>query len=271
MSGTASPGAAISTVIPCYRCKGTIRRAVSSVVNQSLRPTELILVEDASRDGTLEVLEQLRREFGESWVKIIALAQNMGPASARNAGWDAASGRYVAFLDADDAWHRRKLEVQREFLEAHPDVALCGHAYRRLSEGERANDERLDEGQARSVTFGMLLLSNRFVTPSAMVRRELPLRFLAGRRYMEDHLLWLEIAASGRAVAYLDQRLVFTFKAATGGAGLSARTWEMRKGEIANFWHLWRERRIGAATTVALTGYSLVKHCARSVLRTLGI
>jgi glycosyltransferase involved in cell wall biosynthesis len=271
MSGTASPAAAISAVIPCYQCKGTIRRAVSSVANQSLRPAELILVEDASRDGTLELLEQLRREFGEPWVKIIVQGQNMGPASARNTGWDAASGKYVAFLDADDAWHPRKLEVQREFLEAHPDVALCGHAYRRLNEGERGDDERLDVGHARTITFGMLLLSNRFVTPSAMVRREVPLRFLAGRRYMEDHLLWLEIAASGRAVVCLDRRLVFTFKAATGSAGLSARTWEMRKGEIANFWHLRRERRIGAAAAAALTGYSLVKHCARSVLRTLGI
>jgi glycosyltransferase involved in cell wall biosynthesis len=270
MSATASAAAAISAVIPCYRCKGTIRRAVSSAANQSLRPAELILVEDASRDGTLELLDGLRREFGERWVKIVALAANSGPASARNAGWDAASGRYIAFLDSDDAWHRRKLEVQHDFLEGHPDVTLCGHAYRRLSEGERGNDELSDGGHAQTIIFGMLLLSNRFVTPSVMLRREIPFRFETTRRYMEDHLLWLEIAASGRALVRLDQRLVFTFKAATGSAGLSAHTWEMRRGEIANFWHLQREGRIGAITAAALTGYSLSKHCVRSVLGALG-
>jgi glycosyltransferase involved in cell wall biosynthesis len=258
-------------VIPCYRCKRTIRRAVSSVANQSLRPTELILVEDASADGTLELLQDLRREFGEPWVKIIALSENSGPASARNAGWDAAAGKYVAFLDADDAWHGRKLEIQRAFLEAHPDVALCGHAYRRLSEGEGGDDSLSDSACARIVTFGMLLRSNRFVTPSVMVRREVPLRFLAGRRYMEDHLLWLEVAASGLPVAYLDQELVFTYKAATGSSGLSARTWEMRKGEVENFWHLRRAGRIGFATAASLTGYSLIKHCVRSVLLAIGL
>jgi glycosyltransferase involved in cell wall biosynthesis len=261
---------AVSAVIPCYRCKGTIRRAVSSAARQSLRPSELILVEDASGDGTLEILQQLRSEFGERWVKIIALDENSGPATARNAGWDAATGKYVAFLDADDAWQKRKVELQGAFMETHPDVALCGHAHRRLREGDSGDDTAVGEVRATSVTFGMLLRSNRFVTPSVMLRRDLPFRFLPGGRYMEDHLLWLEVAASGRALARLDQELVFTYKAATGASGLSADTWQMRKGELANIRHLEHSGKIGPAAAAALSAYSLAKHCARLALRAFG-
>jgi glycosyltransferase involved in cell wall biosynthesis len=267
IAGSPAP---VSVIVPCYRCKGTIRRAIESVARQTTVPAEVILIDDASGDGTLELLVDLRRELGETWVKLIALERNSGAASARNAGWDAASERYIALLDADDAWHPRKVEIQCAFLEAHPEVSVCGHAYRRLNEGERGDEHALDPPGFGTVSIGMLLLSNRFVTPSVMIRRDVPFRFLEGRRYMEDHLLWLEIASSGRRLAYLKQALAFTHKAATGASGLSARTWEMRKAELANLWRLRRLGRINLVAAVALSGYSLAKHCARAALMAAG-
>lgn len=267
IAGSPAP---VSVIVPCYRCKETIRRAIESVARQTAVPAEVILIDDASGDGTLELLMDLRRELGETWVKVIALERNSGAASARNAGWDAACERYIALLDADDAWHPRKLEIQCAFLEAHPEVSACGHAYRRLSEGERGEERALDPPGFGAVSFGMLLLSNRFVTPSAMIRRDVPFRFLEGRRYTEDHLLWLEIASSGRRLAYLTQALAFTYKAAIGASGLSARTWEMRKAELANLWRLRRLGRINLVAALALSAYSLAKHCARAALIAAG-
>ena len=257
--------APVSAVIPCFRCGATIRRAVASAAQQSLVPAELILIDDASGDGTLGILEILQREFGEHWVKIIALDRNSGPSGARNAGWDAASGKYIAFLDADDAWHPRKTEIQHAFMEAHPEVALCGHGYRRLSDGDSLNTQLRRPGY-RSISLGALLLSNRFITPSVIVRRDIALRFQAGKRRMEDHLLWIEIAAEGRRVARLNEVLAFTFKAPLGASGLSARAWEMRKAELANYWTLLRAGRLGLAATLALCAYSLAKHMIRSFL-----
>ena len=260
-----APRAPVSAVIPCFRCKETIRRAVASVARQSLVPAELILVDDASEDGTLAILTDLRGEFGERWVRIIALDRNSGPSGARNAGWDAASGKYIAFLDADDAWHPRKTEIQYAFMEAHPEVALCGHGHRRLSDGDSLNTQLRRPGY-RSISLGALLLSNRFVTPSVIVRRDIALRFQAGKRHMEDHLLWIEIAAEGRRVARLNEVLAFTFKAPLGASGLSAHAWEMRKAELANYWILLRAGRLGLAATLALCAYSLAKHMIRSFL-----
>jgi glycosyltransferase involved in cell wall biosynthesis len=257
--------APVSAVIPCFRCGGTIRRAVASAARQSLVPAELILIDDASGDGTLGILEILQREFGDHWVKVIALDRNSGPSGARNAGWDAASGKYIAFLDADDAWHPRKTEIQYAFMEAHPEVALCGHGHRRLSDGDSLNTQLRRPGY-RSISLGALLLSNRFVTPSVIVRRDIALRFQAGKRHMEDHLLWIEIAAEGRRVARLNEVLAFTFKAPLGASGLSAHAWEMRKAELANYWTLLRAGRLGLAATLALCAYSLAKHMIRSFL-----
>lgn len=260
-----APRAPVSIVIPCFHCKDTIRRAVESVARQSLLPGELILIDDGSGDNTLEVLKDLQREFGERWLKVIALDRNSGPASARNAGWDAASGRYVAFLDADDAWHPRKIEIQLGFMEARPEVALCGHAHRRLKDGDSL-DTPLARPGFSTVSLLALLLSNRFATPSVMVRREVPHRFLPGKRHMEDHLLWIEIALEGRRIARLDEVLAFTFKPPVGAAGLSASAWAMRKAELANYWTLRGSGRLGLAATLALCAYSLAKHLIRSAL-----
>ncbi|HET7766018.1 MAG TPA: glycosyltransferase family A protein [Burkholderiales bacterium] len=265
MRPTDSNRAPVSTVIPCFRCASTIRRAISSVAAQSFRPAELILVDDGSKDGTLQELRDLRRAFGDDWIKIVVLPENLGPASARNAGWDAATRKYVAFLDADDAWHPRKIEIQHAFMEAHPDVALSGHAHQWIADGE-AIDTRAVVADYDIVSRRELLLANRFITPSAMLRRNLPYRFQAGRRYLEDHLLWLEIASAGLRVARLAATLAFTFKAPLGESGLSANTWAMRKAELSAFWHLHETGHLGLLSTIGLCVYSLAKHMRRALL-----
>ena len=260
-----APGlaAAVSVVIPCYRCTATIRRAVDSVLAQTRVPAEIILVDDASGDGTLSLLRDIAVETGADRVLVVALDRNVGAAGARNAGWAVATQRYVAFLDADDAWHPRKIEFQVAFMEAHPEIALSGHAHVQVDDGATP-DSSVRPG-FRLVPRGELLLSNRFITPSAMVRREVPQRFHEARRYMEDHLLWLEIAAGGK-VARLNAELAFIFKAPFGAAGLSARTLEMERGELANYWYLHRTGRLGATGAAALSALSVLKYARRVLL-----
>jgi teichuronic acid biosynthesis glycosyltransferase TuaG len=122
--------ASISVIIPCYRCSETIERAVDSIAQQTLLPSEVFLIEDASNDNgkTLQFLYLLQKKFQDKFkIEVIPLATNSGPGTARNAGWDKATSRYIAFLDADDAWHPQKLEMQFNWMEAHPEVSLTGH------------------------------------------------------------------------------------------------------------------------------------------------
>jgi len=265
-----APGApaSVSVVIPCYRCAKTIRRAVASVARQTVPVTEIILVDDASGDETIDTLRALQREYGETWVKLVELMENVGPGGARNEGWNRASGEFVAFLDADDAWHPAKIEVQYRFMSAHPDIALCGHGHQRVKEMP-LDPTRPDSEGYRLISYRALLLSNRFITPSAMVRREIPQRFARGKRHMEDLLLWLTIAASGARIARLDAELAFIFKAPFGESGLSAEIMEMERGELGTYRALHRSGHLGAFATVALSGYSITKFLRRLLIAAL--
>ncbi|HEU4646850.1 MAG TPA: glycosyltransferase family 2 protein, partial [Burkholderiales bacterium] len=189
--------APVSAVIPCYRCAATIGRAVSSVAAQTRRPAEVILVDDGSGDGTLERLHALAASYAPEWIRVAALPENRGAADARNAGWAAATQDYLAFLDADDAWHPRKVELQYAYMKEHPEVALCAHRHEVLAAPE-VPDRPVGAFSAERVSKTALLLSNNFFAPTVMMlKRELPQRFLSGRRHVDDHLLWLQIVCGG--------------------------------------------------------------------------
>ena len=263
---TAAP---VSVVIPCYRCKATIDRAVRSVAAQSLRPAEVILVDDGSGDGTREHLERLAAAHPAGWVRVVPLERNEGAASARNAGWTAAAQPYLAFLDADDAWHRRKIEVQYGFMSAHPEVALCAHRHETLVT-DTVPETAVGEIAAHRISRRSLLLSNNFLAPTmVMLKRDLPYRFLPGRRHVDDHLLWLQIVLAGHAFYRLSAKLAFTYKRPYGESGLSGQLWQMEKAELKNYWILRRERRLGLSATLGLSGWSLAKFARRVILTVL--
>jgi glycosyltransferase involved in cell wall biosynthesis len=260
------PAAPVSAVIPCYRCAATIERALASVDAQTQRPSELILVDDGSGDGTLEKLRQLAAARPPGWIRVIALPENRGAADARNAGWAAAAQPYVAFLDADDAWHPRKLEIQYGYMKEHPEVALCAHRHEILQRPELP-DRPVGEVSVERVSKASLLLSNNFLAPTVMMlKRELPQRFLSGRRHVDDHLLWLQIVSAGHPLVRLSPRLAYTYKRAFGEGGLSGQLRVMEKAELANYWILRREGSIGAAAALALSAWSLAKFARRLLL-----
>lgn len=257
--------APVSVAIPCYRCAGTIGRAVGSIAAQTLLPAEVILVEDGSRDGTLDQLHKLAAAHAPGWIRVVALPENRGAADARNAGWAAAGQPYLAFLDADDAWHPRKIELQYGYMASHPEVALCGHGYETLGaagipQGEHGNLV------AHPLSRLSLLLSNRLITPSVMLKRDLPQRFLSGRRHVDDHLLWLQIQGAGHLLVLLSAPLAHVYKPMYGAGGLSSQLRAMEKAELENYWILRRDGGIGLFAALALSAWSLAKFARRLLL-----
>ena len=263
---TNGPIAPVSAIIPCYRCRDTIDRAVGSVAAQSRLPAELILVDDASGDGTLEHLHALAARHVPGWIKVVGLPVNRGAADARNAGWQIAMQPYVAFLDSDDAWHPRKIELQHGFMARHPEVALCAHRHQVLESPDVPRTE-IGDFTAERISKTSLLLSNNFFAPTMMMlKRDVPHRFLAGRRHVDDHLLWLQILCAGLPFVRLSAKLACTYKRPYGHSGLSGQLWEMQKAELENYWILRRDGCIGLLTAIALSVYSLAKFIRRLVL-----
>ncbi len=253
----------VSVVIPCYRCADTIGRALESVLAQTARPREVILVDDASGDGTLAVLRAFAARHTETpALRVLPLPENLGAASARNAGWEAASGEYVAFLDADDSWHPRKLELQAAWMSAHPQACVSGHLHV-VTPGSIAAAPVQDAPPVRMFVFRDFLWRNRFVTSAAMLRRDCAWRFPEGQRHMEDHRLWLDITRGGTRAARLEAALAAHHKADFGAGGLSAQLWAMERAELANYAWLHREGAIGRPLLAILHAWSCVKFVRR--------
>ena len=257
--------APVSVIIPCYNCAQTVGAAVNSVLKQTLLPRELFLIDDGSCDGgkTRASLQELKDGFkGEMSLEVLSMSENQGPAAARNAGWEAASQPYLAFLDADDAWHPRKLEIQYEWMQAHPEVALTGHSSLWVRE-EKPQFPLPNTWSVWEVKASHLLLFNRFLTRCVMVLREVPYRFDPMKRYSEDYLLWLKIVLSGYPAWRLELPLAYTYKADFGSSGLTGHLWRMEKGELNTYWQLYRGKMVSPIAMMGLIPLSLGKYLRR--------
>jgi len=260
----------VSVIIPCYRCTHTIERAVLSVAKQTLRPIEVILIDDYSGDGTLELLKRIQHDYAKGWIKVITQWTNQGPGSARNVGWEVATQPYIAFLDSDDAWHPQKVEIQWLWMVAHPEVVLTGHASKVISSDQTTTVNPIFNCQAQfyAISKYQHLLLNRFPTRSVMLKRNLPYRFVEGKRASEDFLLWCEILLDGYSAWRCDLPLAFLFKAEYGEQGLSGNLWVMEKGQLDSYSRLYVSKRLNFFSLCMLYVYSIAKYIRRVLVVT---
>ncbi len=254
----------VTVVIPCFNCAASIRRALASVLSQTVCPSEVILIDDASTDATGAILQELA-DAHTGWISLLRFQQNQGVASARNAGWQAASHRHIAFLDADDVWHPRKIEVQYAYMRSHPEVVLSSHGHRVMGHPDARADWHLAPLAGRRISRCSLLWANRFITPSVMLRRDIEHRFVEGQRYMEDRLLWLEIVCDGGCLDHLETDLAATYKMPYGAGGLSSNLWGMTLADMANYRHLRASHKLSWLVCQLLVTLALLKYFRRLV------
>lgn len=218
--------AAVSVVIPCHNNAHTLPTTLASVAAQTLLPAEIICVDDGSRDNTIAVLHELQSSlFSPGLMRIIVLPENLGAAAARNHGMNAASQDYIAFLDADDVWHERKLEIQLGWMRQHPDADFSGHPlcwFRDVASVEafrRSVPASLP--MPRRISVRDMLVSNRFPTPSVILKRSIPVRFSEDLEVAEDYEMWTRIVMEGYSCYLLDLPLMSLQKAPYGDGGLT--------------------------------------------------
>lgn len=213
----------VSVLLPAYNAVGTLGAALRSVVRQSFRDWECLVVDDGSTDGTAAVA----REFiaKDSRFRLLSLPHG-GIVAALNAGLDECRGALVARLDADDLMHRCRLELQREALEQHPDWLGVGchvrlFPRRAMTEGLRSYERWLasicSAGDVRREAFVECPIAH----PTLMLRRE-PL--LAARyrdcAWPEDYDLVLRLLETGGGLGMVPRRLLHW----RDGAGRLSRT-----------------------------------------------
>ena len=151
----------VSCIVPVYNGERFLREAIESILGQTYRPMEIIVVDDGSTDASAEVAESI----GPPVVMVRRL--NQGPGAARNTGVAASHGDLVAFLDADDLWLSNKLELQVREMEAHPHLGFCvGHI----------QNFWIEEVQAEAKAFAGHRFAEPlpgFVFPTVLCRKEI--------------------------------------------------------------------------------------------------
>jgi hypothetical protein len=208
-------GPTISVIMAAYNGAGLIEETIASVLAQSYRDFELIVVDDCSTDDTLARL----RAIADRRVVVIAAEVNGGPVRARNTAFAAARGRYIVGLDQDDLCHPDRFAVQLASLAANPDTVLVASAADLLEEGTIKPPRGLLNSSPALIDWRMQF-GNPLVWSSVMFRADVARRLevfeRTDRLYAEDYDLYTRLARFG-ALARIDRPLV-TYRIHPGGA-----------------------------------------------------
>ncbi len=219
----------VSVLLPAFNARGLVGRAIDSVMAQTHTRLELIVVDDASSDGTAQFVADRYRN--ESRVHVVRSPINGGPARARNIGLGEARGAWVALVDADDAWRPERLARMLAVAGEGADVVfdnLCGFdvpsgaetgpIFPRLPEGGIGVDELLDPRvDGSDLDYGYLkpLMRRAFLDGNAI-------RYDEALRAGEDLTLYLDLLLAGAAVRAMSEPLyLYTTPAAANRGAVS--------------------------------------------------
>ena len=186
----------VSVITPTYNSEAFISKSIDSVLNQSYSNLELLIIDDASSDNTRVILEQFRKK--DPRINVILLEKNSGSGIARNKGIEMAKGRYLAFLDSDDIWHKDKLKDQISFMMTH------GHSFT-YTKYAYINEPGLVIKEYNSApnrcNYFRLLLQNCIGCSTVIIDAEkLGKEYMPELRNRQDWALWLNyIRKSGKA------------------------------------------------------------------------
>ena len=193
----------ISVVIPTYNRRQTIGRSIDSVLNQTLFPSEIIVVDDGSTDGTSDYIQS-------NFPSIKLLSQpNKGVSAARNMGIKSADANWIALLDSDDEWFSQKLEKQVLALSQNPDVKFCHTEEIWFRNGVHVNQMKKHQKYGGHIFSKCLDICR--ISPSSVLFHQSLLDdvgyFDKDLKVCEDYDLWLRITAK-YPVLYIDEPLL---------------------------------------------------------------
>ncbi len=244
--------ATFSVIIPVYNGVETISRAIDSALAQSYPAHEIIVIDDASNDNTAELVQS--KYPGK--VQFIQKLTNQGSSATRNKGMDTATGGYIAFLDADDVWHKDKLMLLNTILTSQPGITLFYHPFTQ----ENIMEKKLPEDIIVYKLPFVKLLPGNFIATSCIVLKNNPaFRFESNMRYMEDFDLCLRIGYKYK-LYFINIPLTQIFRPFTSAGGISANKWKMRKGEMRAYTRLVKLNPVFIGLLPILLLSSLGKH-----------
>ncbi|HET8900030.1 MAG TPA: glycosyltransferase family 2 protein [Rhodanobacteraceae bacterium] len=244
----------VAVVITFYRNDAHFPAALASVLAQTHPAHEIVVVDDASPAGSATTLVGL-----DPRVRVLRLAENGGPGAARQAGSEATTACWIAYLDGDDLWQPEKLARQLAFAADHPDHSVIHCA---LTEFRPDGRERVFDRKPEQLSLAEELRTHHLMPSSLLLRRD-ALKAIGGwhrgRALVQDHDLGIRLLLSGAKVGFVKTPLV-RFRRFDHGNLSSRRWWQMRR----NLAVIQRHRRtylatLGVRGTLACCGRAIAE------------
>lgn len=242
----------VSVVIPVFNAEATLAETLASVRAQSLGDWEALLIDNGSTDGSAVLMARLAA--GDPRIRCLATEGQTGAGAARSLGMAAARGRYVAFLDADDQWHPRKLELQLAAM-ARAGLPFSCTAYLRR---DMASGQEAVVGVPARAARADLLKTNTIACSSAIYdRRVFGQRRMPDLRRRQDFAFWLELLEETPAVLGVPL-ILMTYR--QGAGSLSAN----KAGAALDTWRMYRQ---ALKLPMAVAAWYWVQYALRGLAR----
>lgn len=191
----------VSFLMPVYNKEVYLAESIEAVLGQTHKELELIIVDDKSKDGSLDVAKHYAK--ADKRVKLVSIPKNMGVAFCRNFAREHAHGKILLVNDADDMSYRDRAENTVKFFEKNPEVDMCyGHA--------RAIDQNLTyigDRMAPDFSINQLKRENLITHSTVAFRSNLPTRYRPSKRYIDDWFFYLDVCVDGNTIELLPEFL----------------------------------------------------------------
>lgn len=236
----------VSVVIPYYNNEKTIARAINSVISQTYRNRELLIIDDGSNDSSNKIVSELIETMNSDTSIKHIVQQNQGPSVARNQGILNAKGQYVAFLDADDSWEDNKLELQMSILTNDTSIDMISCNFNIILPDKSIQKHYFVNKKLCRINFKQMLNKHYYATPCVIAKKDVLIEcgmFNEKQHFMEDSLLFTKICRDYNAYM-INDFLVNTYKNSFGESGLSGQLNKMQKYEYLNFITLYKDNNI---------------------------
>lgn len=190
MQTISDPSAAplVTVIIPVYNAAAYVGEAIGSILNQTYRNLEVLVFNDGSKDNSADIIRDLRDQ--DPRLKFFDSVENFGYVVHLNRGLELAQGKYIARMDADDSALPERLAQQVVFLEAHPEVGVCGTWYDIISRPDIIQRMPVTDADIRLGLLANTALAHPTVTMRASVLREHDIKYNTHFLPAEDYYMW---------------------------------------------------------------------------------
>lgn len=246
----------VSVVVPVYHAEKYMEETMNSVMAQTYKDWELLLIVDGPQDPTIEVIQKFMEEHPQARIRLLVQEKNQGAALARNRGVQEANGRYIAYLDADDLWVPQKLERELQFMQQ-KSAAFVFAGYEFADENAKGTGKVVYVPE--ELTYKAALKNTTIFTTTVMFDTDKIDKALLEMPNMksEDTALWWKVLRNGYIAYGLNENLALYRRPAVS----------LSSNKLIAIKRIWNLYRRAEKLSVPYSCYNFCFWAVRAVLR----